>query len=886
MMDTPRRDLRHAVFISFRSDDGGYAAAQIDGKLREIFGDRHIFRSAHAIPVGAAFPDELLAALRQACVMVAVIGPRWATIAGPGGRPRLEDPDDWVRREIEYGLTAKIPLIPVLLDGAERPSPGTLPPSIAGIAERQTIYFRSRFESSDLRHLVDALRETVPELSANRLFATPEPAPPGSVAALLLPEYGVVPFTGRATELAALNDWINGPDRLSIALLTGPGGVGKTRLAEELAAEMSAQGWWAGKLSAHGTVADARRLCRLDGDILLIADEAEGHSGRIADIVAALVDERRTAVVRVLVVARSRGRWLDDLTEHLNHHVAESAARLFHLDLSPDVSDTAAEHRRASAAFARRLELSALAPDTEPAGDLEPVPDVRPVPGSAPGDAAARLAVHVRALTNLIDGFGARPALHPLTRLLQLEARYWRQSAASYDLVNPFRDRLDAVVLAATIFGGHDAAQFDRTLALLPEFSGEPGHVVARYRAWVLGMYPSQDRLVPAALRPDILGEEHAAQALRTRGGLLTAIVPHLAGYQRRQALTVLSRAATRHPHLHDALVELLAVDPPRMLTLAVVAIRHLDQPEALDRAAAEVLSTYGDIDLTVKLAWLGLGLESHRHPRLAAVLEAGVNTKLDRAWAAQGRRGYLDMGKALGWMTPTRLDDQLHSVCVVALMTLRRRRFGEALRLASGYTHLVTRPAAPLSITSASGSVPQESWPAPPPNTIARLREALHDGDLAVHREMARLLAIAAVCRLALGHASAAAVDAQAGVALMRRLVDAHPRGTRSSPTPMGAVGLTPQEGAGIVAVALAEDLRDCLTVAARALAEAGRTDLAEAAAAEARQIDRELSYLIVEAECTSEDAMRLLLDREVPLLTIALFRERRLTVVSAGLL
>lgn len=56
MMDTPRRDLRHAVFISFRSDDGGYAAAQIDGKLREIFGDRHIFRSAHAIPSAPPFP--------------------------------------------------------------------------------------------------------------------------------------------------------------------------------------------------------------------------------------------------------------------------------------------------------------------------------------------------------------------------------------------------------------------------------------------------------------------------------------------------------------------------------------------------------------------------------------------------------------------------------------------------------------------------------------------------------------------------------------------------------------------------------------------------------------------------------------------------------------
>ncbi len=76
-----------------------------------------------------------------------------------------------------------------------------------------------------------------------------------------------------------------------------------------------------------------------------------------------------------------------------------------------------------------------------------------------------------------------------------------------------------------------------------------------------------------------------------------------------------------------------------------------------------------------------------------------------------------------------------------------------------------------------------------------------------------------------------------------MRTLVENHPRGTVIHPTPIGAVGLTPQEGAGLVAVGLAEDLRDCLTIAARTLVADGQRSLAEDAENEVRRLDRELA-------------------------------------------
>jgi hypothetical protein len=62
-------------------------------------------------------------------------------------------------------------------------------------------------------------------------------------AHLLEPGLGVVPFTGRAAEFAALEGWcLDGRGGL-VRLVTGGGGAGKTRLALELCARMLGRGW-------------------------------------------------------------------------------------------------------------------------------------------------------------------------------------------------------------------------------------------------------------------------------------------------------------------------------------------------------------------------------------------------------------------------------------------------------------------------------------------------------------------------------------------------------------------------------------------------------------------------------------------------------------------
>lgn len=62
------------------------------------------------------------------------------------------------------------------------------------------------------------------------------PAHDLSVLGLLLPtRQSAAPFRGRAADLAWLQAWRDNPDSQTAALVTGPGGTGKTRLVTQFA---------------------------------------------------------------------------------------------------------------------------------------------------------------------------------------------------------------------------------------------------------------------------------------------------------------------------------------------------------------------------------------------------------------------------------------------------------------------------------------------------------------------------------------------------------------------------------------------------------------------------------------------------------------------------
>lgn len=76
------------------------------------------------------------------------------------------------------------------------------------------------------------------------LRATAERLAPQSPARLLDPRRELVEFVGREDELKKLQAWCTDKEAGRLRLVTGPGGVGKTRLSVELADRMRKAGWW------------------------------------------------------------------------------------------------------------------------------------------------------------------------------------------------------------------------------------------------------------------------------------------------------------------------------------------------------------------------------------------------------------------------------------------------------------------------------------------------------------------------------------------------------------------------------------------------------------------------------------------------------------------
>ncbi|HEX5406379.1 MAG TPA: toll/interleukin-1 receptor domain-containing protein [Pseudonocardiaceae bacterium] len=151
------------IFINYRTTDELGAAVLIKRELSRRFGDDNVFIAIDTIPPGNDFERELLRRVRSADVLLVVVGTRWLTALGPGGRA-IDQDDDWVRREIAEALRCGVQVVPILVDGAARLTNAELPVDIAQLARLQYLRFRHEDCESDLTRIADQLTTHVPTL--------------------------------------------------------------------------------------------------------------------------------------------------------------------------------------------------------------------------------------------------------------------------------------------------------------------------------------------------------------------------------------------------------------------------------------------------------------------------------------------------------------------------------------------------------------------------------------------------------------------------------------------------------------------------------------------------------------------------------------------------
>jgi hypothetical protein len=123
------------IILSYRRSDSDAIAGRIRDKLVSHYGDDSVFMDIDSIPFGLDFREHVKTALLENDILIAVIGPSWI---GPNtsGRSRINEETDPVRIEVETALLRNIPVVPVLVGGADMPSPAELPDGLKDLAFR------------------------------------------------------------------------------------------------------------------------------------------------------------------------------------------------------------------------------------------------------------------------------------------------------------------------------------------------------------------------------------------------------------------------------------------------------------------------------------------------------------------------------------------------------------------------------------------------------------------------------------------------------------------------------------------------------------------------------------------------------------------------------
>jgi len=246
------------VFMSYRRDDSAGDTGRLYDALTARFGRDSVFMDVDAIAPGADFADAIRQAVSSCQVFIAVIGKTWIGSADAGGHRRLDDDRDFVRLEIQAALERNLRVIPVLVQGASMPSADQLPDAIGRLAVRNAFeltYGRWHYDAARLIATIEELGAQIGKELSN------------------LPEQ-LTSFVGRRMEIQAVEHALA---NTRLITLTGAGGIGKTRLAIEVARRVASRYQDGVRMVELGSLADPDLLPHSVAFAMGLADRA-GHS--------------------------------------------------------------------------------------------------------------------------------------------------------------------------------------------------------------------------------------------------------------------------------------------------------------------------------------------------------------------------------------------------------------------------------------------------------------------------------------------------------------------------------------------------------------------------------------------------------------------------------
>ena len=178
-MSSVRR--RGGIFISYRREETHAYAGRLYDRLCDHFGEDRVFMDVDSIAFGVDFTKAVVEAVSECDILLVLIGRDWLVVTDSEGRRRIDNPNDWVRMEIETALQRDIRVVPVLTDGAVLPQAHDLPQSLQSLIRRQALALSHEGFRSEVARLMSAIDEVL-EVGSSPSAKAPKTASLDSIA--------------------------------------------------------------------------------------------------------------------------------------------------------------------------------------------------------------------------------------------------------------------------------------------------------------------------------------------------------------------------------------------------------------------------------------------------------------------------------------------------------------------------------------------------------------------------------------------------------------------------------------------------------------------------------------------------------------------------------
>lgn len=140
------------IFISYRHEDSQSITDRIYEKLSRAFSKNLIFKDISSLYPGDMWAEKIDQMIKKSDYVLVIIGKQWLD------HKRLQNPEDWVRKEIETALKYSTPVIPVFVDNAPMPESYEIPSELKKLLDFQGTRVRNEPDfQNDIAALIERL---------------------------------------------------------------------------------------------------------------------------------------------------------------------------------------------------------------------------------------------------------------------------------------------------------------------------------------------------------------------------------------------------------------------------------------------------------------------------------------------------------------------------------------------------------------------------------------------------------------------------------------------------------------------------------------------------------------------------------------------------------